>query len=220
MLRFQRESIKRRHSSSDFNSTRLMIKKAASPTQFLRTPAPTCQDSGLHPGGWPSGLQGSLLPLDPKERGSPLLVPVVGWGVGVEYGHLASPKGNQPPDPGMAALSGGFRPPLPKSLSCRGKSLSAGPSFCSQPGGPRLSWCPSSPSLSPHLRESPHSAQEGKTPSTPSLPLTNPHTRNSGSHCSPRSPSAPFTKKGETKINSCHFLPSKCPACPLHCIRF
>lgn len=128
-----------------------------------------------------------------------------------EHGHLASPKGNQPPlTPGMAACDLGFRPPTPNLSPAEGRAFPCR-SFPSQPGGPRLSWCPSSPSLSPHLRKvSPLCPGRQVTPPLPPLPLTTPHTRNLGLTALPRPPSAPFTKRGNQN-KQLPFPPAKCP---------
>lgn len=99
------------------------------------------------------------------------MVPVVGWGVGVEYGHLAGPEGNQPPltlewQPYLGASG----LPTPNLSPAGGRALSAGPSLPSLEG-------PVSPGALPVLAflltsgRSPHSAQGGQTPSTPSPSL-------------------------------------------------
>lgn len=85
-----RESIKREAQQFRFQSTRLMIQKAASP--------PTPQDALPHPRGWPQVYRDPCYHWTPKKEGLlHTLVPVAGWGVGVEYGILAGPRESDHP---------------------------------------------------------------------------------------------------------------------------
>lgn len=199
-----------------FQSTRLMIKKAASPPtpSGRRPPARTLVSilgAGLRFTGDP------CYHWTPKKEVSTSWYRgwLGGWG-GVRSTWLALRETNLPFDPGMAALSGGFRPPS-KSLSCRGKSPLCR-SFPFPAWRARKSLLvPFQSSLSPHLRKvSPLCPGRQRLHSTPSPPLTTPHTRNSELLLS-ASPSCTLHKGNQNKQLPFSSQANVLSVCPLYC---